>query len=104
MGRLTSGSRTVTRKPDDTVGSQGDHPAGGGHQTPEQAAITDMGPGGAAKTEPKEGWGASGEAGRSPPAVGGSSGGHSDQKASRGPSADQKVADGHDRVEREDEA
>jgi len=102
MGRLTSDSGTVTRKPDDTVGSKGEHPAGGDHQTPEQAAITDMGSGEAAKTESKEGWGQSDEAGRSPPAVGGSSGGHSDQKASRGPSADQKVADGHYRVERED--
>ncbi|MCJ2094692.1 hypothetical protein MKK67_19650 [Methylobacterium sp. J-072] len=102
MGRLTSDSGTVTRKPDDTVGSKGEPPAGGGHQTPEQAAITDMGSGEAAKTEAKEGWGQSGEAGRSPPAVGGSSGGHSDQTASRGPAADQKVADGHYRVEQED--
>ena len=73
MARLTSDSGTVTRKPDDTVGTPGEHPAGGGHQTSEQAAITDMGGGGAPKTEPKEGWGKSGEAGRSPPAVGGSS-------------------------------
>ncbi|CAA2155440.1 hypothetical protein MBRA_01082 [Methylobacterium brachiatum] len=101
MGRITSDSGTVTRKPDDTVDSPGEHPAGGGHQTAEQAAITDMGAGGAAKTESKEGWGKSGEAGRAPPAIGGSSGGHSDQTASRGPAADQKVADGHYRVEQE---
>ena len=52
----------------------------------------------------KEGWGKSGEAGRAPPAVGGSSGGHSDQKASRGPAADEKVADGHYRVEQENQS
>lgn len=101
MARLTSDSGTVTRKPDDAVGSQGERPAGGGHQTAEQAAITDMEAGGTAKTESKEGWGGSSEAGRAPPAIGGSSGGHSDQKASRGPEADQKVADGHYRVEQE---
>lgn len=46
MSRATSESETVTRKPDDAVGSRGTPPAGGGHQTPEQAAITDMGSGG----------------------------------------------------------
>ena len=101
MGRPTSESGTVTRKPDDAVGSRGEPPAGGGHQTADQAAITDMGGGGAPQPEPREGWGATGEPGRSPPAVGGSSGGHSDQKASRGPADDGKVADGHYRAERE---
>ncbi|MHB2209872.1 hypothetical protein [Methylobacterium sp. CM6257] len=101
MVRPTSDSGTVTRKPDDKVGSRGTPPAGGGHQTPDQAAITDMGPGGSAQPEPKEGWGGAGEPGRSPPAVGGSSGGHSDQKASRGPAADEKVAGGRYRAERE---
>ena len=99
MARLTSDSGTVTRKPDDTVGSPGEPPAGGGHQTSDQAAITDMGTGGSPRTEPKEGWGGSGEAGRAPPAIGGSSGGHSDQKAAHGPAADTKVADGHYRAE-----
>ena len=101
MGRPTSESGTVTRKPDDAVGSRGEPPAGGGHQTADQAAITDMGGGAPPQPEPREGWGATGEPGRSPPAVGGSSGGHSDQKASRGPAADVKVADGHYRAERE---
>ncbi|MGH1569610.1 hypothetical protein ACRAWG_01710 [Methylobacterium sp. P31] len=101
MVRPTSDSGTVTRKPDDKVGSRGTPPAGGGHQTPDQAAITDMGAGGSARTEPKDGWGGTGEPGRSPPAVGGSSDGHSDQKASRGPAADEKVAGGHYRAERE---
>lgn len=101
MGRPTSESGTVTRKPDDAVGSRGDPPAGGGHQTPDQGAITDMGSSGTPQGEPKDGWGRAGEPGRSPPAIGGSSGGHSDQKASRGPAAGETVADGHYRVERE---
>lgn len=101
MGRPTSESGTVTRKPDDAVGSRGEPPAGGGHQTADQASITDMAGGGEAQPEPREGWGATGEPGRSPPAVGGSSGGHSDRKASRGPAADQTVAAGHARGEQE---
>jgi hypothetical protein len=101
MGRPTSESGTVTRKPDDSVGSRGDPPAGGGHQTADQAAITDMGSGGTPQSEPKDGWGRTGEPGRSPPGVGGSSNGHSDQKASRGPAAGETVADGHYRTERE---
>jgi hypothetical protein len=102
MVRPTSESGTVTRKPDDRVGSRGTAAAGGGHQTADQAAITDMGSGGgAAQTEPKAGWGSTGEPGRSPPAVGGSSGGHADQKASRGPAAGAKVAAGHYHAERE---
>lgn len=101
MVRPTSESGTVTRKPDDKVGSRGSPPAGGGHQTPDQAAITDVGSGGAPQAEPKEGWGRTGEPGRSPPVVGGSSAGHSDQKAARGPAADEKVAGGHSRAERE---
>lgn len=102
MVRPTSDSGTVTRKPDDKVGSKGDHPAGGGHQTAQQASITDMGPGGQDDAARRENWGGGG-AGTSPPAIGGSSGGHSDQKASRGPEADRKVADGHSRAERESE-
>lgn len=60
-----------------------------------------MGQGGSSQPEPKQGWGRTGEPGRSPPAVGGSSGGHSDQKASRGPAAGETVADGHYKVDRE---
>ncbi|MEL6060518.1 MULTISPECIES: hypothetical protein [unclassified Methylobacterium] len=101
MARPTSDSGTVTRKPDDAVGSRGEPPAGGGHQTADQAAITDIGGGGKPQPEPRDGWGATGEPGRSPPAVGGSSGGHSDQKASRGPAAGETMADGHYRAERE---
>jgi hypothetical protein len=101
MVRPTSESGTVTRKPDVAVGSRGDPPAGGGRQTADQAAITEMGGGGTPRTEPKDGWGNAGEPGRSPPAVGGSSGGHSDQTASRGPAEDEKVAGGRYRAERE---
>ena len=100
MARPTSESGTVTRKPDDAVGSKGSPAAGGGHQTSAQAAITDMGAGGKADTDRKKEWG-EGQAGASPPAIGGSSGGHSDQTASRGPEAGRKVADGHSRAERE---
>lgn len=102
MPRPTSESGTVTRKPDDTVGTPGDPAAGGGHQTADQAAITDMGSGGSAQPEPKAGWARTGEPGRSPPTVGGASGGHSDQTASRGPAADRKVAGGHSNAERKD--
>jgi hypothetical protein len=101
MVRPTSESGTVTRKPDDAVGSRGEPPVGGNRQTADQAAITDMGSGGTPRTEPKEGWGQAGEAGRAPPAIGGSSGGHSDQTASRGPATGQKVAGGLYRAERE---
>ncbi len=34
MARDTSDSATVTRKPDDKVGTPGEKPAGGGHQRP----------------------------------------------------------------------
>jgi hypothetical protein len=100
MARPTSDSGTVTRKPDDKVGSSGSAPAGDGHQTAQQAAITGMGSGGKDDADRHGEWG-QGQAGASPPAVGGSSGGHSDQKASRGPDADRKVADGHYRAEKE---
>ena len=92
---------TVTRKPDADVGSPGEPPAGGGHQTPEQAAITDLGPGGRSDAERKAEQQA-GEPGRAPPALGGSSAGHSDQIASRGPDAGRKLAGGGSLAERED--
>lgn len=101
MARDTSDSATVTRKPDDAVGSAGSAPAGGGHQTPEQAAITGMGSGGKDEQARRQDMRGS-AAGSSPPALGGSSGGHSDQKASQGPAAGTKVAGGQSRAERED--
>ncbi|MDP4004973.1 hypothetical protein [Methylobacterium sp. NEAU K] len=103
MAGPTNEPGTVPRKPDDAVGTRGGPAAGGGRQTPEQAAITDIGDVELGRTEPKAGWSGSGEAGRSPPALGGSSGGHSDLKASRGPTAGEKVASGHARAERENQ-
>ena len=94
-------SETVTRKPDDTVGSSGSPAAGGGRQTQEQAAITDMGTGGKSDPERTSDWKQGGEPGRAPPTPGGSSEGHSDQKASRGPNAGETVADGLYKAERE---
>ncbi|MCJ2014434.1 hypothetical protein [Methylobacterium sp. J-076] len=102
MGRATDESGTVTRKSDDKVGSAGSEPAGGGHQTAEQAAITGMGSGGKDEEARKRDM-SGGVAGASPPAIGGSSGGHSDQTASRGPAEDAKVAGGHSRAERGDD-
>ena len=101
MVRETSDSATATRKPDDKVGSPGSQPAGGGHQTPQQAAITGIESGGKDEAERRREMGG-GAAGSSPPAIGGSSNGHSDQKASRGPEAGTKVAGGHSRAERRD--
>jgi hypothetical protein len=94
---------TVTRKPDDAVGTPGAPPAGGGRQTGAQAAITDMEAGGRSDAERNAGW-EPGAAGQSPPALGGSSAGHSDQKASRGPQADRKVAGGLSQPERAEDA
>ena len=94
-------SRTVTRKPDDKVGSPGSPATGGGGHTPEQAAITDLDPGGIPDAERRVDWGGAGEPGRAPPTPGGSSGGHSDQKASRGPAEDTKIVSGHSKAERE---
>lgn len=94
-------SQTVTRKPDDDVGESGEPAAGGGGHTAEQAAITDMGSGGASDAERKGAWSQAGEPGRSPPTPGGSSGGHSDQQASRGPRTDETIVSGHSKAERE---
>lgn len=94
-------SQTVTRKPDDAVGSSGKPAAGGGGHTAAQAAITDMGAGGASDAERKNTWDQGGAPGRAPPTPGGSSAGHSDQMASRGPRADAKIVAGHSKAERE---
>ncbi|MGU3536632.1 hypothetical protein [Methylobacterium sp. A54F] len=101
MSRDTIPSETVTRKPDSDVGSPGGPAAGGGHQTAAQAEVTRMGAGGRSDADRNQGWDAGGEAGRAPPALGGSSGGHSDQKASRGPRDGETVADGGSKAERE---
>lgn len=91
---------TVTRKPDQDVGTPGGPAAGGGHQTPDQAAVTDMGGGGRTDAERRDDWKA-GEPGRSPPALGGSSAGQSDQTVSRGPEEGRKAGTGLSQAERE---
>ena len=63
--------------------------------------LVKIGSGGKDETDRKQDM-RGGAAGASPPAIGGSSGGHSDQKASRGPEAGEKVAGGHSRAERRD--
>ncbi|MEH3144620.1 MAG: hypothetical protein PGN34_04575 [Methylobacterium frigidaeris] len=91
----------MTRKPDDVVGSPGGPAAGDGHQTAEQAAITRQGTGGRDDADRNPEWAQSGgEKGRPPVAVGGSSGGHSDQKSAQGPDEGGKVAAGEYRTER----
>lgn len=102
MVRQTSDSGTVTRKPDDKVGTAGSPPAGGGRQTAQQAAITGMGSGGKDDKTRRAEMGDRAD-GSLPPAVGGSSGGHSDQKASRGSVEDTRVAGGLYRAERGEE-
>lgn len=91
-------SNVGTRKPDEAVGSRGPAPAGGGHQTPEQAAITAQGSGGRSDAEREGEWSETGETGRTPPAIGGSSAGHSDRKASAGPREGEPVAGEPDRA------
>ncbi|MGA4552159.1 hypothetical protein [Methylorubrum aminovorans] len=97
-------SNTGTRKPDEAVGSPGPHPVGGGHQTPEQAAITGQGSDGRSDAERRGEWGGGSQGsdaeGRTPPALGGSSGGHSDRKASAGPREGEPVAGEPDRAKR----
>ena len=85
-------SNVGTRKPDDAVGSRGPDPVGGGQQTPQQAAITGQGPGGRSDAERGGEWSGRGQAGETPPALGGSSGGHSDRKAGAGPRSGEPVA------------
>lgn len=102
-GDRTTPSETVTRKPDSDVGRSGAPPAGGGHQTPEQAAITGQGSGqetgGRSDSERRSEW--SGDAARSNPGIGGSSQGQSDQKASGGPRQGETVVAGHSKPERD---
>jgi hypothetical protein len=90
----------MTRKPDDIVGTPGEPAVGGGHQTAQQAAITRQEGGGRSDADRNAGWrDAGGEPGRAPPATGGSSGGHSDQKrVDDGPG--EKSAAGETRTER----
>lgn len=78
----------MPRKPDDIVGQGQGQIVGGGHQTPEQAAIVEQGGGGLTDAERSQTWGenAGAEPGRSPVAVGGSSQGQADRMPTGGAS------------------
>lgn len=66
---------------DDEVGSPGGPAAGGGRQTPEQAAVTGTGSEGLTDADRKAQWKqGSDQAGRNPAPVGGSSDGQSDRR------------------------
>ena len=85
----------MPKKNDNIVGRSEGPIVAGGHQTPEQAAIVQQGEGGKSDAERNAGWTGEGSRKNPPdPAIGGSSGGHSDQIAARGPKEDQKIADG----------
>ena len=72
----------MTRKPDDVVGTPSGPAAGGGKQTAQQEAITRQSGGGVADDRRNAEWSVAGGApGRAPVVIGGSSGGHADQKA-----------------------
>jgi hypothetical protein len=90
----------MPKKNDNIVGRSEGPIVGGGHQTPEQAAIVQQGGGGLTDSERRESWSQGGEKGRGTPAIGGSSQGHSDQMAARGPDEDRKVAGGRYDTER----
>lgn len=90
----------MTRKPDDVVGTPGGPAAGGGRQTPQQEAITRQSGSGVSDAQRNAGWrDAGGAPGRGSPAIGGSSGGHADQKASDDHEGE-KAAAGLTRTER----
>ena len=83
----------MPKKNDNIVGRAEGPPVGGGHQTPEQAAIVRQEGGGRSDSERSA---EAAERSQVPgnPAIGGSSNGHSDQMGSRGAEEDRKVAGG----------
>jgi len=83
----------MPKKNDNIVGRSEGPIVGGGHQTPEQAEIVKQEGGGLTEAERSRQIG-SAPRGKGDPAIGGSSGGHSDQMAARGPDEDRKVAGG----------
>jgi hypothetical protein len=85
----------MPKKNDNIVGRSEGPIVAGGHQTAEQAAIVQQGGGGKTDADRNAAWnGDEAQKGRMDPAIGGSSGGHSDQIAARGPKEDRKVAGG----------
>ena len=100
MSDKTTPSETITRKPVDDVGKSGPPPVGHGHQTREQAAITELGTDGRTDADRRRAERqAGGQAGRNPTPIGGSSSGHSDQQSAV--HEGRKVAQGHYKVEQE---
>ena len=83
----------MPKKNDNRVGSSDGPAVNGGHQTAEQARIVRQEGGGRTDSERAEARGDR-SAARKNPALGGSSGGHSDQMASRGIDEDRKLAGG----------
>lgn len=86
----------MPKKNDNIVGESEGPILNGGHQTAEQAAIVQQGGGGKSDAERRRDWGRDDAPDAPTPyAVGGSSGGHSDQIAADGPRENRKVAGGH---------
>ena len=83
----------MPKKNDNRVGSSDGPAVNGGRQTAEQAEITRQEGGGRSGTERASARDGKSTA-RQDPALGGSSGGHSDQLASRGKAEDRKIAGG----------
>jgi hypothetical protein len=85
----------MPKKNDNIVGRPEGPIVGGGHQTPEQAALVRQGAGGKTDAErSRDQRSSAGTGGRMAPAVGGSSQGRSDQQAAGGADEDRKVAGG----------
>jgi hypothetical protein len=89
----------MPKKNDNIVGRSTGPAVNGGHQTPEQADIVKQEGGGTTDAE-RHSRMEGGPRTKGDPAVGGSSGGHSDQIASRGPAEGRKVAGGQSHSER----
>ena len=83
----------MAKKNDNVVGQSEGPIVGGGHQTKEQAEIVQQEGGGLSDAERSRTWSEEG-GGRMTPSPGGSSEGHSDQLAARGPRENRKVAGG----------
>ena len=86
----------MPKKNDNIVGRPEGPIVGGGHQTPEQAALMQQAAGGKTDAERshEQAEANSSSRGRMEPAIGGSSQGQSDQQAARSLKEDRKVAGG----------
>lgn len=88
----------MPKKNDDIVGQADGPPVNGGRQTSQQANLVEQDGGGLSDVERSRM--NPGRPDKANPALGGSSGGHSDQVASRGPAENRKVAGGLSQSER----